>query len=233
MSALSSSSVASAPAPRECCMIVDDREHDLIERFKAEGVAHEVKRLPLGDIIIEQNGTTCIIERKRTDDFASSIRDGRWREQKTRLRESGAIVVYIIEGSLYGQRVPVTTLSSALWNTRLRDRMWVVQTRGIEDTSLHLQTLRKKVGKDIRTPGSTVTLLSKRKRKEDNVFLLMLMSIPRVSERVAKTITASWPTLTKLQAQLNTNTQTVSDLKITEKRKIGPAITKHLVTQLL
>ena len=214
-------------------MIVDDREHDLIARFKAEGVEHEVRRLPLGDILIESNGTTCIVERKRTDDFASSIKDGRWREQKTRLRESGAIIVYIIEGSLYGQSVPVTTLSSALWNTRLRDRMWVVQTRGIEDTSLHLQTLTKKVGKDIRMSSSTVTLLSKRKRKEDNVFLLMLMSIPRVSERVAKTIIESWPSISKLQNQLRANPKVIQNMKITEKRKIGPSITKQLETHLL
>ena len=214
-------------------MIVDDREHDLIARFKAEGVEHEVRRLPLGDILIESNGTTCIVERKRTDDFASSIKDGRWREQKTRLRESGAIIVYIIEGSLYGQSVPVTTLSSALWNTRLRDRMWVVQTRGIEDTSLHLQTLTKKVGKDIRMSSSTVTLLSKRKRKEDNVFLLMLMSIPRVSERVAKIIIESWPSISKLQNQLRENPKVIQNMKITEKRKIGPSITKQLETHLL
>lgn len=214
-------------------MIVDDREHDLIDRFKAEGVEHEVRRLPLGDIIIEQNGTTCIVERKRTDDFASSIRDGRWREQKTRLRGSGAIVVYIIEGSLYGQRVPVTTLSSALWNTRLRDRMWVVQTRGIEDTSLHLQTLKKKIGKDIRTPGSSVSLLSKRKRKESNVFLLMLMSIPRVSERVAIKIIETWPTLAKLQNQLRSDPKIIQDTHISDKRKMGPAITKQIVTHLL
>ena len=214
-------------------MIVDDREHDLIARFKAEGVEHEVRRLPLGDILIESNGTTCIVERKRTDDFASSIKDGRWREQKTRLRESGAIIVYIIEGSLYGQSVPVTTLSSALWNTRLRDRMWVVQTRGIEDTSLHLQTLTKQVGKDIRMSSSTVTLLCKRKRKEDNVFLLMLMSIPRVSERVAKTIIESWPSISKLQNQLRANPKVIQNMKITEKRKIGPSITKQLETHLL
>ena len=214
-------------------MIVDDREHDLIERLKSEQVEFEVRRLPLGDIIIEKNGTTCIVERKRTDDFASSIQDGRWREQKTRLRESGAIVVYIIEGSLYRQRVPVKTLSSALWNTRLRDRMWVVQTRGLEDTSLHLQSLEKKIGKDIRTPNSTITLLSKRKRKADNVFLLMLMSIPRVSERVAKILVESWPTIGKLQAQLREDSDIIKNTNITPKRKIGPSIVQQLQTHLI
>ena len=54
-------------------MKVDDREHDLIERLRVEDVAFEIERLPLGDIVIEHNGTTAIVERKRTDDFAASI----------------------------------------------------------------------------------------------------------------------------------------------------------------
>jgi len=94
-------------------MQVDFREHDLIARFKAEGVEHTVKSLPLGDIIIENNGVTAIVERKRTDDFAASITDGRFREQKARLMASGAIVIYLMEGTLYGQSKPPQTLSSA------------------------------------------------------------------------------------------------------------------------
>ena len=129
----------------ELKMIVDDREHDLIARLRAEKIDFEIKRLPLGDIMLEVNGTVAIIERKRTDDFAASISDGRWREQKSRLAASGAIVIYLIEGSLYGQNKTPETLSSAIWNTMLRDKMWVIQTRGIEDTSLHLQQLEKKI----------------------------------------------------------------------------------------
>jgi len=214
-------------------MIVDDREHDLIQRFKAEGVAHEVRRLPLGDILMENNGVTCIVERKRTDDFASSISDGRWREQKARLRESGAVVVYIIEGSLYGQSKPVTTLSSALWNTRLRDKMWVVQTRGIEDTSLHLQTLVKKVGCDIKGGSSLVSLKSKRKRRMDNVFVLMLMSIPGVSERIATALGERWTSVTELQEQLRQDANELRKVKVTAKRNIGPAVIRHLSAHLL
>lgn len=59
-------------------MIIDDREHDLIARFRAEKIDFEIKRLPLGDILFERNGTVAIVERKRTDDFAASISDGRW-----------------------------------------------------------------------------------------------------------------------------------------------------------
>ena len=214
-------------------MIVDDREHDLIDRLNSIKATFEVKRLPLGDIIIEHNGTTCIIERKRTDDFAASISDGRWREQKARLAASGAIVVYLIEGSLYGQDKPPETLSSAIWNTMLRDKMWVIQTRGLEDTALHLLSLQKKIGRDIKGSTGVKSLLSKRKRKIENVFLLMLMSVPSVSERIATKLVEQWPTLKELQEQLHANSQHLRTLQVTAKRKIGPAVIKSLVKYLL
>jgi len=209
-------------------MIVDDREHDLIQRFRNEKITFEIKRLPLGDIIIENNGITAIVERKRTDDFAASISDGRWREQKARLKASGAIVIYLIEGSLYGQNKTPETLSSAIWNTMLRDKMWVIQTRGIEDTSLHLQQLEKKIGHTIKGGTGIVSLLSKRKRKNENVFLLMLMSIPSVSERIATLIVTHWPTLNELRQQLNENPEHLRTLQLTQKRKIGPKVIASL-----
>lgn len=213
-------------------MIVDDREHDLIARLKIENVDFAVQRLPLGDILIERNGTTCLIERKRTDDFAASITDGRWREQKARLKQSGAIVVYLIEGSLYHQSKPPETLSSAMWNTMLRDKMWVIQTRGLEDTSLHLQQLVQKIGKEIKGGTGVKSLLSKRKRKNDNVFLLMLMSVPSVSERIATVLVQHWPTLHDLQRQLAEDDQHLRTLQVTEKRKIGPAVINSLKQHL-
>ena len=213
-------------------MLVDDREHDLIARLKAERVTFEVKRLPLGDIIIERNGTTAIIERKRTDDFAASVSDGRWREQKSRLASSGAIVIYIIEGSLYGQSKPPETLSSAIWNTMLRDKMWVLQTRGIEDTSLHLQQLEKKIGVTLKGGSGVTSLLSKRKRKSNSVYLLMLMSM--VSESVATALIAEYPSICELQRQLREDSSKLKTVRVSAKRRVGNAtistLTKHLIS---
>lgn len=214
-------------------MQVDFREHDLIARFKAEGVDHTVVTLPLGDIVIEHAGVTAIIERKRTDDFAASITDGRWREQKSRLAASGAIVIYLIEGSLYGQSKSAQVLSSAIWNTMLRDKMWVIQTRGIEDTSLHLQQLAKKVGRDIQGHTGMKSLLSKRKRKVDNAFQLMLMAVPSVSERIAGVLVAEYPNLTSLQQQLVQDPDQLRHLKVTEKRNIGKKTIQNLKQYLI
>lgn len=211
-------------------MIVDDREHDLIERLKAEGETFTIERLPLGDIKIENNGSLAIIERKRCDDFASSIGDGRWREQKARLMASGAIVIYLIEGSLYGQSVKAEVLSSAIWNTMLRDKLWVIQTRGLEDTSMHLKQLRKKIGCSIKGSSGMRSLLSKRKRKDDSVFLLMLMQI--TSEKIARAIVSRWPTLVLFQDQLRKDANQLKSIRISEKRCIGSATIKKMVEHL-
>jgi len=211
-------------------MIIDDREHDLIARLKAESVEFTVERLPLGDIKIEKNGHMALIERKRTDDFAASISDGRWREQKARLTASGAIVIYMIEGSLYGQSKPPETLSSAIWNTMLRDKMWVIQTRGIEDTSLHLQQLVKKIGTTIRGGTGVRSLLSKRKRKSDSVYLLMLMTM--VSESVATALTTEYPTLNELQSQLRKDANALRSISISSKRCVGKATIATLLKHL-
>ena len=77
------------------------------------------------------------------------------------------------------------------------------------------------------------SLLSKRKRKIDNVFLLMLMSVPSVSERIATALVAKWPTLRQLQQQLETQPNALRDIRVTAKRKIGPAVIKSLQTFLL
>ena len=213
-------------------MIVDDREHDLIAQLTSVQANFQVQRLPLGDILFEHNGTTCIVERKRTDDFAASISDGRWREQKARLKTSGAIGVYLIEGSLYNQNKPPETLSSAIWNTMLRDKMWVIQTHGLKDTVLHLLVLQKKIGRDIKGSTGVKSLLSKRKRKQDNVLLLMLMSVPSISERIATKLVEQWPTLKELQEQLHANPHQLRTLQVTDKRKIGPAVITSLIKHL-
>lgn len=216
-----------------CFMIVDDRERDLIGRLKAEKVEFEIKRLPLGDIIFSNNGVTAIVERKRTDDFAASISDGRWREQKSRLMNSGCLVIYLIEGSLYGQNKSPEVLSSAIWNTMLRDKMWVIQTRGIEDTSLHLQQLQKKIGVDIKNSSGLPALMSKRKRKIDNAWQLMLMAIPSVSERVAVVLVAEYPNISNLQKQLVEDPDQLRKLKISAKRNIGKKTIQNLIQYLI
>ncbi|SPP89122.1 crossover junction endonuclease MUS81 [Drosophila guanche] len=102
------------------------------------GAEHEVRRLTVGDflwIARDADGNELvlpyIVERKRMDDLASSIRDGRFHEQKHRLRQCGLPhVIYLIED--YGDNeqlgLPLDSLLQALANARIQSGIQVVRT---------------------------------------------------------------------------------------------------------
>ncbi|XP_030378402.1 crossover junction endonuclease MUS81 [Scaptodrosophila lebanonensis] len=101
-------------------------------------VQHEVRRLTVGDFLwIARDAAgnelvlPYIVERKRMDDLASSIRDGRFHEQKHRLRQCGIPhVIYLIEDYGDNQHVglPLDSLEQALVNTRIHCGFHVVRT---------------------------------------------------------------------------------------------------------
>ena len=66
---------------------IDNRETKIIEYFKKNpSDCIEYSQLDLGDFMFKYNGVVIlIIERKTIEDMASSIKDGRYREQKSRL----------------------------------------------------------------------------------------------------------------------------------------------------
>ena len=45
-----------------------------------------------------KGGCTFLLERNRADDFAASIKDGRWREKTARLFATGHRVFFVVEG---------------------------------------------------------------------------------------------------------------------------------------
>ena len=86
-------------------LIIDYRERDLITLLKVSlGEQYETANLDAGDIHLIMDGVIrVVIERKTVSDLSASIKDGRYREQKCRLKcmqDDGARIVYLIEGSL-------------------------------------------------------------------------------------------------------------------------------------
>ncbi|MCD6428730.1 MAG: hypothetical protein J7L12_03845 [Desulfurococcales archaeon] len=65
--------------------------------LSAMGVTVIYKQLPVGDYIPAEG---IVIERKRVDDLARSVFDGRFFDQLRRLKESSDKVVLVIEGNL-------------------------------------------------------------------------------------------------------------------------------------
>lgn len=88
-----------------------------------------------------------IVERKRLDDFSASIKDGRFHEQKFRLKKSGIEnVVYLIESHPKTRQyatmgLPFTTLLQAATNTQIQSKFTVKFTESLEHSLLYLTVM--------------------------------------------------------------------------------------------
>jgi ERCC4-type nuclease len=133
---------------------IDNREQDLIKlvnqlivtvpAFKELQVAVEV--LPLGDIILTENGADkVIIERKSVADLLASIKDGRYEEQSYRLNgiqgHANHNTIYLIEGdvnkinNIKNERM---TAYSAMFSLNYYKGFSVFRTFTIDETALFI-----------------------------------------------------------------------------------------------
>lgn len=122
---------------------------------KYPDLKHEYRSLKVGDftwialhkINKQELVLPYIVERKRMDDLGASIKDGRFHEQKFRLRKCGLKnVIYMVEnyGSNKQVGLPVHTLMQALANTRVQDDFKVQVTDSLTHSArfLAMMTLR-------------------------------------------------------------------------------------------
>ena len=87
-----------------------------------------------------------IVERKRMDDLCSSIKDGRFKEQKFRLLNSGLRhPVYLVEdfGSMSFMSMPAQTLEQAIANTQIGQEFFVKRTRDIKESAAYLTLMTR------------------------------------------------------------------------------------------
>ena len=103
-------------------VIVDSRERTLLNIFRSRSDGFEVKALPLGDVEVEyENGRGWLCERKTSADLAASIRDGRWKEQTSRLFSCGKQIIIIVEGDLAEAHTMYKSALGAYINMCLRE----------------------------------------------------------------------------------------------------------------
>jgi len=201
---------------RETKLIKDIKERDL-DKY-AQTIKIETKQLDIADISISSNEKTLLIERKTVSDLLSSIKDGRYKEQKTRLLSSGYDVTYIIEGddilSNLNQRNQ-EILSSIYIFSMYRDKIHLIFTRNITDTATFILTLCTKMidkaDKFISNDNQVSYVDCIKMKKSSNVtpevcFIMQLSQIPSISSTIAQNIQKHFPTMRKFINVLD-NTQ--------------------------
>ena len=136
----------------EVKLVIDSREvKGLSERsfiqdeLAKRGVVALVRPLDLGDFAwickskIDDTEVMCdyIVERKREDDFVASLTDGRYAEQKFRLKNCGlSNVFYLIEMRSGNdlKKIGLNRALAAMMSIRIRDQICLIETKGLEAT---------------------------------------------------------------------------------------------------
>lgn len=178
-------------------VIVDDRERHLLESLDKSGAPFPVirTRLNLGDIIV--NGV--LLERKTSADLAASLKDGRWKEQVSRLRTACGDLKpgVLVEGFRWRPAndtktvggVRETTLASCLLGCAFREGVPVLMSRDLRQTVDLIASIFRKTG--IRAkPSDAPVHQSRRPKLKDSRELAVahLCLVPGVSPRMADTL---------------------------------------------
>ncbi|KAI7908267.1 putative DNA repair protein Mus81 [Cokeromyces recurvatus] len=143
------------PNEYDIFLVLDSREIQMRgnrdyfqEHLLAKGVQCITRSMNIGDVIwvAKKKGSSnqsdelvldYIVERKRLDDLVSSIKDGRFTEQKTRLKRSGLEkIIYVIEeyNRDEAERFGMQAIQTALSSMQIVDGIFLKRTQNIDET---------------------------------------------------------------------------------------------------
>jgi ERCC4-type nuclease len=225
-------------------ILCDTREREIIQKFPDIST----RTLSVGDIWIGISGEDVrpggiVAERKTVQDFEASILDGRYREQRTRLltycQQQSARPLYIIEGSLdrITGRLADDVLRQYLNRLQLRYGVAVMHTDCVISTMDLCQILSKQIIKDstvfVLEDGAqkaythVVSVVKKTNRDDPKTFAsLMLQQCPGLSATLADALLKAFGETFK--GVYEASVLEIAAVKVTEKRKVGPALAKRL-----
>lgn len=132
-----------------------------------------------------------IVERKRKDDLASSIKDGRYYEQKYRLKNCGLKnIIYLIESIGNGNEqhlgLPVQNLIQATVNTRLQNDFQVKFTENNPHSMMYLHTITTFLKRFYQEKVLVSCLKGDLEKKEENERMEHLMEFEEFNRASTK-----------------------------------------------
>lgn len=220
-------------------IVVTPGETALINALTKSKTLYITDNLLVGDIHIKHNGQVVyIFERKAKQDLDASIKDGRYREQKVRLLETGLIpqnIVFIIE-QLTEPRAAVAQqrVWSAMCNSHVRDRFSTFQTKSVEETAQYIAAMAASIDKHYDKPQQQINVHIKKKRVDANDWYKhCLMLIHGVSEEVANCVVNVFPSFKELNIALKDGWKCIADLKRPSGRKVGKKLAQTIADYCL
>lgn len=215
-------------------IVLDYRERALASELPGA----ETRALDVGDALICGE---LLIERKTPSDLASSIRDGRWRDQLARLvaaREAGmSMVAIVLEGDASDVPehcgVAPDSVRSALVGAYVRDGIPHFVTRGPAETARLLSSMAERLSRNegaSRQSGAGAALLRRNAELSDPrvVALYQLSVVPGVSASSADAILGECGTISEWLRRWGGRAAELADT-VVGRRRLGPAVAGRIL----
>jgi len=213
------------------------------------------KNLDLGDYVFYDevnNKPLLIIERKSLSDLEASIKDGRYKEQSYRLNESpihNHNVIYLLEGAIinYKDANFKNTLYSTLFSLNYYKGFSVINVLNQIETGDLLMAIASKLIRENRSGFyndlsnsiiqnnesenyiDTIKTTKKSHINSENIFQLMLMQIPGISNVSALALSKEFKNMEDLLSSLkDENNKKLENVKLASGRKLNKNISVAL-----
>lgn len=230
-------------------IVIDNREHSFIKLVKAMvesekfDIEIEVEKMDLGDISIrtDDNEEILLIERKCVSDLASSIKDGRYKEQSYRLNGyplHNHNIIYLIEGKISHYqnkytKVPPSTLYVTTFCLQYFKGFSLIMTSNLLESTEYvlrmvdkLRRSKEKYGyyhKNFKETKKTYTEVIHKVKKNnitpDNIGNIILSQIPGISVSTSNAILEKFSSLFQLLIALDKDKTCLDN--VTYKTKTG------------
>ena len=233
-------------------IIIDYREHALIELLNKRGFSFQTENLSTGDIVFKEDNQICLlIERKTIKDLYSSIKDGRLKDQKKRILEKldKKHILYLIEGNIdqhiiFDRYIKSTSIYGSIFNLLIRDNIPTYNTSSLCNTcdiicDLYTRFLNQKSPfKDKKNNISNDQPVIQFKKKGDiskiECFKFQLCQIPGISSIKAGIFANKWKDISSMCKELSLSEDPIKllgNLKINSK-KLGKKQAENIIRYL-
>lgn len=248
-------------------IVIDNREHKLIKLITAlnddydYNVTIEVEKLDLGDVSIQtdQGDELLLIERKNLADLASSIRDGRYKEQSYRLNGNSLHnhnIIYLVEGNIHHYNSKYTkikpeTLYVTMFCIQYFKGYSVFRTFNVGESAEYIIRFVDKIRRSdskfgyyhtnfIENPKTYTSVVKKVKKDNvtpDNIGSIILSQIPGISSKTSLVIMNKYGSLLNLLKALEQDRNCLNCLTYTTKngqeRRISSKSINSVIEYLL
>ena len=234
---------------------IDIREHAIIDIIKERNtpIHCEFVSLDIGDIHIcdDEDNIVLLIERKTIADLASSITDGRYKEQSYRLHHHNTHnhnIMYIIEGRImdYNERfsrVSRKALYSAMMVLQYFKGFSVFRTISKEETVDYILQITDKISREKKkgfysgnNEGSdeaypVVHMQKKNNIGKENIDCFMLCQIPGIQQSTANAILKMYPSIRSLFDAYKEDPIFLDSIRT--PRRLSSKVKENIITFLL